>query len=449
MVNLTFSKSEFMQALQQPLAGDFAPVAEQKDDTARNDPQNDQRVKAGIELGELAKTYFDDGIEVPNAFDDVQGCAEATQDLIDAGQTVIYEATAINPHDGTYCRIDILRRDPESDPDNPTWDMIEVKSATKVKSDYLDDLAFQRHVFENAGFNIGRSMVLHIDKNYVAGDDIDPQSLFQLDDVTARVQTRQKKTPSKINELLAHKTGKPVIEPDHLKTFLDGIEYPIHYLDYETVMHAIPLYPGTRPYQQVPFQFSLHVQDSPDIQPTHTSFLHTNQDDPRRAFAEKLIETCGDRGSVIVYYKKFEKGRNEELAKDFPDLADRLHAINDRMVDIYEPFEKRWLYDPRQNGSASLKVVLPTYTDLSYDDMGIGNGEQALQKYLAFVKGEMTDPDEISQLWQDLEEYCKQDTFAMVVLLRVIEEKAGFQRHFSPQDSHPQGAGIKTSEFVS
>jgi hypothetical protein len=235
-----------------------------------------------------------------------------------------------------------------------------------------------------------------------------------------------KSVEPKIYEVIAHKFKREVVNEPALTQFLHGLEYPLYFLDYETVMNGIPLYEGTRPYQQVPFQFSLHVQKEPEGPLHHINFLHKERSDPRRAFAEKLIESCGEKGSVVVYYQPFESGRNSELAKDFPDLAKGLRAINRRMVDIYEPFQQRMLYDPAQNGSASLKVVLPTYTDISYEGMAIGNGEQALNEYKAFAAGYNTDPEDLERLWRALDEYCEKDTYAMVELINVLYEKADY-----------------------
>lgn len=416
---LSFSKSQYMDRLSRPLTDSFEHAAA-NDNGAKpsreSEASKQARREMGDKIGELAKEYFSGGIETTAHYTDIEGSEAETTDLIKAGEELIFEATAINPKDGSHCRIDVLRKVPGKE----MWDMIEVKSSTKVKPEHIQDLAFQRHVFEGAGYKIRNSYLMHVNTDYVAGPDIDPQQLFNVQDVTRRVKTKQKYVAPKLRELIAHKTAQQYVDQDALKNFVKKIEYPVYYLDYETVMSAIPLYEGTTPYQQVPFQFSLHIQEKPGGPLTHVSFLHKEATDPRRDFAEALVNCCGDKGSVIVYFQPFESGRNEELAKDFPEFAADLKAINDRMVDIFEPFQQRWLYDPVQEGSASLKTVLPTFTNISYDNMEIGNGEQALQEYLAFVAGTKTDPVELQQLWDGLEEYCGQDTYAMVELLTVL-----------------------------
>lgn len=422
---LTISKTAYMNALKFRNTGTFQNAASNDNDSAgQRDLSKQLRLDSGNEIGELAKDYFPEGVEIPEDYRNTYGAESSTRDMIAAGETALFEAAAIHPKNGAFCRLDVLRKVEGSENE---WDMIEVKNSTKAKPEHIDDAAFQRYVFEGAGYNIRNSYIMCLDSSYKMGDQLDPQKLFQLEDVTSRVLSKMKTIEPKIREIIAHKNNTVIVEREGLTEFLDGIEYPVYFLDYEAVMDAVPLYEGTGPYQQVPFQFSLHVQEEPNGPLNHISFLHKDRDDPRRDFAEKLIETCGDKGSVVVFYAPYESGRNKELAKDFPEFAKGLNAINDRMIDIYEPFKQRFLYDPRQNGSASLKVVLPTYTDISYDGMSIANGEQALNEYKAFAKGMITDPQELEALWRGLDEYCEQDTYAMVKLLDVLYDKAGYE----------------------
>ncbi|MCH8976427.1 MAG: DUF2779 domain-containing protein [Proteobacteria bacterium] len=216
-----------------------------------------------------------------------------------------------------------------------------------------------------------------------------------------------------------YKNDKTYLEKDSIKEFLDQLEYPLHYLDYETIQSGLPLYDGTRPYQQIPFQFSLHIQDSPDTEPRHFEFLHKEMSDPRQPFAERLLSVCGNEGSVVVYNQTFEAARNREIASAFPQFADYLEAINARIVDLMEPFQKRWLYSPEQMGSYSLKYVLPTYTKYSYEGMEIASGGDASLKYLNFAKGLLTE-EECNNVWKSLSEYCKHDTYAMVKLIEYL-----------------------------
>ncbi|MFB3090462.1 MAG: DUF2779 domain-containing protein [Gammaproteobacteria bacterium] len=219
-----------------------------------------------------------------------------------------------------------------------------------------------------------------------------------------------------------YKNGKTHLEKDSIKEFLDQLEYPLHFLDYETIQSGLPLYDGTRPYQQIPFQFSLHIQNSPDTEPRHFEFLHKEMSDPRKPFAESLLSLCGDEGSVVVYNQTFETARNREIAIAFPQFTDGLEAINARVVDLMEPFQKRWLYSSEQMGSYSLKYVLPTYTEYSYEGMEIASGGDASLKYLTFANGLLTE-EECNNVWKSLSEYCKHDTYAMVKLIEYLMTK--------------------------
>ena len=211
-----------------------------------------------------------------------------------------------------------------------------------------------------------------------------------------------------------HQNDKEYIEQDSTEQFLSSLEYPLYYLDYETLMSGVPLYDGTRPYQQIPFQFSLYVQESPEAEMQHFEFLHKEPTDPRQHFAEKLVELCGDSGSVVVYNAGFETRINREVANDFPQYAVKLEGINSRVIDLMKPFQKRWLYKPEQMGSYSIKYVLPAYVpELSYDGMAIADGGDAMDNYLRFVKGDIP-ANEHGALWAALSEYCKLDTLAMV-----------------------------------
>lgn len=437
-LTLTLSKTGYMNGINGFLKSLYNNAATEDSPAAKKQSQAaiDAARQQGTRIGELGREYFEGGVLVPADFTDIKGAEQATLALIAAGEETLFEATAINPDDGTYCMLDVLRKVPGSD----EWDMVEVKSATKVKPDYVEDLAFQRYVFESAGYKIRNCYVLHVDNNYVRGADIDPQGFFKLEDVTKQVEKKLPGVGKNVRLLLAHQSNAPVVDQAAIAAFVGKIKYPVYFLDYETVASGVPLYEGTKPYQQVPFQFSLHVQDRPGAEIRHVGFLHEQTTDPRRDFAEALIQACGRSGSVIVYSQSFEETRNKELAAVFPDLAKDLHAINARMIDLYTPFQQHWLYDPAQAGSASLKVVLPTYTDISYDDMAIGNGEQALQEYMAFVTGNQTDPAALAKLWTDLEEYCGQDTYAMVVLLDVLREKAGLAPANTYRPDPPQVA---------
>jgi len=226
---------------------------------------------------------------------------------------------------------------------------------------------------------------------------------------------------AKAIDISCYKENRRQIDAAKIRGFLQTLQYPLYYLDYETLMSAIPFYDGTRPYQQVPFQFSLHVQREPGAELQHFEFIHKEKSDPRRSFVEYLIDVCGDAGSVICYFATFERTRNKELAEDFPEYASQINAINDRVVDLLTPFKNRSLYDPKQNGSASIKYVLPAFSELSYKGLEVANGEQAVQAYMNFCKNEL-DEVELQKLWESLSIYCKLDTHAMTELVDILRK---------------------------
>lgn len=208
-----------------------------------------------------------------------------------------------------------------------------------------------------------------------------------------------------------------------IQEFLDKLVYPLYYLDYETLMPAVPMFEKSSSYQQIPFQFSLHIQKEIGGDIKHISFLHKEKSDPRRALAECLVKNCGKKGSIIVYNEGFEKTRNKELAELFPDLRNNILALNKRVIDQIKPFKTRALYHYKQQGSASIKNVLPAFSDLSYNNMDIHNGSEAMEQYLAFQQENLS-PEEEKNLFNNLEAYCKQDTYAMVLLMDILYKYA-------------------------
>ena len=206
-------------------------------------------------------------------------------------------------------------------------------------------------------------------------------------------------------------SGKPHIEKQGINNFLRKLTYPLYYFDFETFNSAVPIYEGTKPYQQIPFQFSLHVDDGKEV--THHEYLHDSKEDPRRVILDKLKATLGTEGSIIVYYKPFEIGRLKELAEAFPEEKEWVDGIISRIVDLMDPFKKFHYYDPSQKGSCSIKNILPAITGKSYKDLDIGDGSLASVSYYDSVFAEMSE-EEIKKIRDDLLVYCKLDTEGMV-----------------------------------
>ena len=178
---------------------------------------------------------------------------------------------------------------------------------------------------------------------------------------------------------------------------------------------AVPIWRGTRPYQQIPFQFSLHHLEK-DGSLGHEAFLDLSGEDPSEALARELATHCGTEGPVYVYNAGFERRVIRELGDRFPALAGPLQAINDRLVDLL-PIAKAHFYHPSQHGSWSLKAVLPAACpDLSYDSLdGVADGGMAVEAFREAIAPETTE-EQRAELERELLAYCHLDTLAMVRL---------------------------------
>jgi len=222
----------------------------------------------------------------------------------------------------------------------------------------------------------------------------------------------------------AAKKKQTIVNKEGLHEFLDSLWYPLCFLDFETFMEAVPSYDGQRPYQQIPFQFSLHIQKKPGGKLYHYEYLAEPGMDPRKEFLEELLEVLPDDGCIMVYNMSFEKDKLEKLAELFPRKKKRIQNVIDNMVDLIVPFRARHLYSWKQKGSHSLKAVLPAFVKgISYDDMEIGDGASAIQAYHTMC-ALVASPKKLATLRKQLLAYCKQDTLAMVRLLEVLSERA-------------------------
>lgn len=219
-------------------------------------------------------------------------------------------------------------------------------------------------------------------------------------------------------QVQCHKSGEAHIDQQALTEFLDQLEYPLYFMDFETYQVAVPEWDGTRPYQQMPFQYSVHRQDNPGAALTHFEWLAPSGADPRKAFLSNLLAALGTEGSILVYNAAFENSRLNDLAYWFPRKAAAIEALQERMVDLMSPFRSKHYYLPAMKGSYSIKQVLPALVPhMNYDELEIGNGGDASTSYyqLQFEKDALV----VEQTRAALLRYCAMDTEAMV---RVLEE---------------------------
>ena len=198
---------------------------------------------------------------------------------------------------------------------------------------------------------------------------------------------------------------------------LTKVEYPIHFLDFETVSPAIPYYPETRPYQAIPFQWSDHVL-SEEGNLEHFSFLSKKDADPREAFITALLETLGEGGTIFTY-SNYERRIVSELVIHLPQKGEQLLATLDRFKDL-QALIKRYFYNPALHGSFSLKSVLPALVPaMIYSNLEIQEGSHASMEYLRMLKPE-TAPEEKRKIEEALLAYCHHDTLAMVKIREVL-----------------------------
>ena len=216
----------------------------------------------------------------------------------------------------------------------------------------------------------------------------------------------------------AIRTGSPQIKPEKIRAFLGTLVHPIHYLDFETFQTAIPLFDGVRPYQKVPFQFSLDVVPAPGAAPVHHSYLSEGRSRPDPEVLALLKEKLGDSGSIVSYNAAFEKGVLSQAVEAYPEYQDWWTVAQARFIDLLAPFRAFDFYHPQQAGSASLKVVLPALTGAGYEGLDIADGETASREYLRVTFGG-ADVAERARVRTQLEAYCGLDTMAMI---RIVEE---------------------------
>jgi len=214
--------------------------------------------------------------------------------------------------------------------------------------------------------------------------------------------------------------GKPHIDRPAIGAFLKQIEYPASFLDFETIGTAIPLFDGASPYQQIPFQYSLHILRSENAKPVHHQFLAEGTADPRPELMRQLRDVLPETGSVVAYNAGFETGRLEECCELLPEFKPWVKKMTPRIVDLLLPFRGFRYYHPQQNGSASMKVVLPALTGKGYKNLAIQEGGAASREFLRVTFGNVAEKKR-QRVRKDLEKYCGQDTMGMVDIVKVLK----------------------------
>ena len=267
-----------------------------------------------------------------------------------------------------------------------------------------------KHIPDYSVFNISR---LNKDKKF----DLYNQGVITLDDIDLN-QTDL--NPNQVLQVQSEINGTSHIDFEEIGNFTNGLNYPLYFLDFETIGPAVPKYNGSRPYQQLVFQYSLHIQETSNSELEHSEYLADPSQDPRIGFIEQLIQDCGSRGDILVYNIGFERGKLKDLIDVLPQYSNELRGIVNRLKDLMVPFQQKWYYTPEMRGSYSIKSVLPALVpELSYNDLEIREGGTASNTFLSMVNG--TFEGDVEDKRSQLLEYCKLDTYAMVKILEILK----------------------------
>jgi len=491
---MALTKSNYTQAIQCPKSLWLQHY--KKEVLTSDDAATIVRQESGKAVGALACELFPHGRKVSYDASDIKEMASLTKKWIDEGVETIYEATFMV--DGLLVMVDILRVYEDG------VEIVEVKSSTEMKDIYYHDVAFQKYVVESAGYAVKRCSVVHLDGDYVRGEELELERLFVSVDASEgfefsteeiwvnieafrgyladkeqepnieigshckkpyecaakeycwRVQRgipeysvfnifnlgskkqvelyeqgiikiedipddfeMTKKQKAKVDN---HKTQKTHIDQAKIDEFLQNFTYPLYHLDFETFHQAIPLWQGISPYMQIPFQYSLHIEQEGGS-PEHIEFLAKEGTDPREALVQRLVADIPADVNVLAYNMSFEKGVLKKLADQFPKHQAYLMAIHDNIKDLMLPFQKGYYVTPAMQGSYSIKYVFPAlvpemsdaYTNLNL----IHNGGEAMN---AFTQMAFMNESEKAAMREALLKYCALDTLAMV---RVLEKLRG------------------------
>lgn len=389
---MQISKSNYMNFLRHP-----AWLWIEKHDKSKIPPIDDNTqalFDAGHKFEPFAESLFPEGVTLGfSDYDEYLSLPQRTQDAITRGDKVLFQPRF--EWNEFTCISDIV-----SFVEDDVVDLYEIKASTSAKVDHEFDLAFQTAVLEGTGLKVRNIYVIHVNNKYVRHGEIEADKITHIQDITEKVRAKGELTekympmalaiaqsnsmpdPDPALAKLGSKAGwltiyenifpseptvwpediKPTIDYEKVTSFVDGLQYPLYFLDYETMSGLVPYFDGHRPYQQVPTQYSLHILRSPDAE----------------------------------------------------------QEINDRVVDLIIPFKKKWYDDPRFEGSASIKKVLPVLCpELSYKTLGIQEGGSAQRLWMEAVL-DGTRAAEKDKILADLLEYCKLDTLAMVEIYKVL-----------------------------
>lgn len=501
---MTLSKSDYMLFLRHP-AWLWLKKFE-KNKLPLIDDNTQVIFDAGHEFESYAEKLYPDAIRLGfNNFQEYQSLSQRTKTALDKGASTIFQGRF--EVDEITCIIDVLNR-----VEGDIFDLIEIKSSTKVKPEHEYDLAFQTVVLEKSGIQIRNISVIHVNKEYVRNGNVDSEKITVKTDVTKHVRSligvtkeqidkafevlSQKNVPdispryvnqigvsgttwfeewlevykslnlnlepyniyllsypnaqqigrledegiSKISnvpedqalrpkqmmQIQTTKSNKRIIDKERIKEFLGTFEYPLYFLDYETFSTVIPRFDGCQPYSDYPFQYSLHVFDSPNAKVRHTEYLHQENSNPMPQLIKKLKADIGKSGTILTWNMSYERGCNDRMASFYSKDKEFLESLNQRINDLMIPFSKMWFVDKDFFGSASIKTVMPVLEpELSYKELDVSDGLLARRMWTQTIL-EGKNQDLKNKIMLDLSKYCTLDTYAMVRILERLQTIVNF-----------------------
>jgi hypothetical protein len=267
----------------------------------------------------------------------------------------------------------------------------------------------RKHIPENSVFDLSG---IHLNKKY----DLYRNGIVKLEDIPNDADLSKNARL----QLDVYKSKKDLIDKKAIKEFLSDLNYPLYFMDFETFQPAVPMFDNSKPYMQIPFQYSLHYKKNQTSKIEHFEFLAETGADPRIKFVENLLRDTKGQGDILTYNKSFEILRLKEIAEAFPKYKKEIEERISRVKDLMIPFQKKYYYTYKMQGSYSIKYVLPALIpELSYEKLTIREG--ALASIAIEILFYETDLMRIADTRQHLLEYCKLDTLGMVKILEKLE----------------------------
>ena len=244
---------------------------------------------------------------------------------------------------------------------------------------------------------------------------LEDAGIKQIADIPEELALRDKQ----VGQIKTTRENTRIIDKEKIRSFLDTFVFPLYFFDYETLSSIIPPFDGMSPYKDYPFQYSLHVMESPDAELKHFEYIHTKNSNPMPGLIEQLKKDIGDTGTILTWNMTYEKSCNKRMAELYSEHKEFLEAVNERIEDLMTPFSKMWFVDKDFFGSASVKNVMPVLCpELSYKELDVSDGLLARRVWTeTYLQGKHNAGKD--QAYESLSKYCTLDTYAMV---RILEE---------------------------